>query len=180
MFKNIKDVNLNFSNCQNCPDTCCKNMLIPLILEDFKFVYKIFPIVFAYINSELRVFILLSDDGEGCRYLGQKGCEIYEKRPPSCKIYPISPFFEEFYVDTNCEAVGENGEFLCSNKGFNQKFNHPRLKNFKDKYSQTEKFLISIENSIEKIGYIKEIEIYKYSGEVESNYIKMHKFSLKL
>ena len=180
MFKNIKEVNLNFNGCQSCPDTCCKDkLLIPLVLEDFEFVYENFPIVFAYLNDKLRVFILLSNDGKGCRYLGEKGCGIYEKRPPSCKIYPLSPFFEEFYVDTSCEAVGENGEFLCSNKGFNQKFYHSRLENFKDKYTKTEKFLFSIDNNIKKIGNIKEIGIYKYSGEVESEYIKMHNSSLK-
>lgn len=179
MFKNIKEVNLNFNSCDNCPKTCCKNILIPLILEDFELVYKNFPIIFAYISNELRVLILLGNDGDKCRYLSESGCTIYEERPPSCKMYPISPFFEDFYVDTACEAVGESGEFLCSKDGFNKSFYHPRVESFTDKYFQTQKFLLSIENDIEKIGEVKGVEIYKYSGGSQNKYINMHKTSLE-
>lgn len=176
MFENIKNVNLNFSNCDNCPKTCCKNILIPLILDDFKSVYKNFPIIFAYMNDELRVLILLGNNW--CRYLKEDGCSIYQNRPPSCKIYPISPFFEDFYVDISCEAVGVEGEFLCSSSGFNSNFYHHRLENFVEKYSKTVKFLKSIENDIVEMGDIENIKIYKYGGENRDSYIQMHLESL--
>jgi len=182
MFVNIKDVNYRFSNCQECKTSCCsgdKFFLIPLILEDFELVYKNFPILFISLNDEFRAVIILNQDGNACKYLKDGKCQIYEQRPPACKIYPITPYYDEFFVDSSCDAVNEDkGEFLCSSEGFSKSFYHRRLDSFLPKYEESLSFFKTLENQCKSAFQMREIEFFIFDSELENEYIAMHKESL--
>ena len=126
-------------------------MFIPLILDDFRFVYKFFPIVFTKISNELRAVILLGENG--CRYLQNGVCTIYDDRPPSCRIYPLTPYFDKIMIDDNCPSVGDVGEFLADETEISQKNRSERLVEFGDKYAKTVEFLDSIQNDLKSIDY---------------------------
>jgi len=102
MFVNIKDIGKTyFSSCDNCVRDCCSApmvMLAPLILDDFQYVYKNFPIQFAYINNELKALMIINKGEGSCKYYKNNRCTIYNERPPACRMYPVSPYFDEFFI----------------------------------------------------------------------------------
>eukprot|EP01029_Cantina_marsupialis_P018837 TRINITY_DN435_c0_g1_i1.p1 TRINITY_DN435_c0_g1~~TRINITY_DN435_c0_g1_i1.p1 ORF type:complete len:122 (+),score=1.66 TRINITY_DN435_c0_g1_i1:35-367(+) len=104
MFVDIKKIDTQyFSTCENCKTDCCsfpKVSLAPLILEDFEYVYEKFLIQFAYINKELRVLMVINRGEGSCAYFKDSMCSIYEKRPPACRMFPISPYFKEISKKT--------------------------------------------------------------------------------
>lgn len=185
MFKNIKEVDLKFNSCQGCQNSCCsstKFSLAPLILNDFEEVYKNFAIVFGYIGGELKAFIILNDGKNACLHLDSNGmCKIYQDRAPACRMYPISPFFDEVFVDTSCHGVNEEiGEFLCSKDGYSEKFYHRRIENFLSKYQITKEFLEIIEPTLTEIGEIATVKLFKSDMLVQDNpHLNMHRESLK-
>jgi len=180
MFVNIENLeNLKFNNCENC-SKCCegKFFLAPLILEDFKEVYKKFEIYFVKIEESIKAVMVLSEEGK-CKYLENGKCLIYDDRPPACKIYPYSPYFDEVRLDISCDGVGLSGEELILNKNEfkNSPFFHKRFENFVEKLSKTEKFLNQYKD---KLKYKKEIKGVKLYEIVDNNeYIKMHQTSIK-
>jgi hypothetical protein len=183
MFVNISEVNFKFSNCNDCKNSCCnqKFALAPLILDDFEEVYQNFPLLFGYFDEDLKAVIPLCDGTRKCVYLDDNGmCGIYDSRPPSCQMYPISPYYDEIYVDNSCDAVGEVGEFLCSDKSINKKFYHKRLDNFLPKYQKSLKFFNSLKSNLERLGEISGIELFKIKNFDENVYLNMHKDSIKL
>lgn len=180
MFKPpLKDKTYFFSGCNGCVE-CCKYPFIPLVLDDFKFVYEYFPIVFAYINKELRVLILLSD-GEKCRYLKDGICSIYENRPPSCKMYPISPFFGSLLLDYSCPSVGDMGTFLIRNGEVGESNYHERVDNFEEKLAATSEFLVHAEPNLKNIGSFKNIQLFVLGGDLDeyAEFVDMHRRSLR-
>ena len=44
-----------------------------------------------------------------CEYLGNKGCTLGDKKPYSCKMYPLvyKPSSQEFLYDTDCPIMPE-------------------------------------------------------------------------
>jgi Fe-S-cluster containining protein len=149
------------------------------VLDDFKFVHEYFPIVFAYINKELRVLILLSD-GEKCRYLKDGICSIYENRPPSCKMYPISPFFGYLLLDYSCPCVGDMGTFLIRNGEVGESNYHERVDDFEEKLAATSEFLVHAEPNLKNIGSFKDIQLFVLGGDLDeyAEFVDMHRRSL--
>jgi len=183
MYKNINEFEqLFFSNCDGCEQMCCtgsKFSLAPLVLEDFERVYKYFPILFGTVNDEFKAFIPLNNGKESCPYLDSNlKCSIYESRPPACRLYPISPYFDQLFVDTSCKAVGFEGDFLVSPKYLSNSFYDKRLENFVPKLEETKDFLELIKNDLEHIVTIHDIKLYKYNANLNNTPIQLHLQSL--
>jgi Fe-S-cluster containining protein len=133
--------NLKFNNCENCSE-CCKNKyLAPLILDDFKKVYEYFPIFIAKLET-FKPVMLLSNETQ-CPYLINEKCSIYEKRPPACRLYPYSPWFNKILIDLSCKGVGIKGENLpLTITDFkNSSFFDERVINIENKIFKTYKWL---------------------------------------
>jgi hypothetical protein len=152
------------------------------VLDDFEEVYKNFAIQFAYIKDELKAQIVINKGNGSCGYLVNNQCSIYDERPPACKMYPISPYYEDFYIDVACPAItddADKGEWICSNEGFNSKFYHKRVDNFLYKLEDTMKFLTIIKDDLEPSIVVQGIQLYNYTGKLDNEHIKMYKESLK-
>jgi uncharacterized protein len=175
---------LYFSGCSGCQNSCCDGsrfLFSPLILHDFEEVYSYFPIVFTPIQGEWRALIIIAGEDSACHYHQEGHCTIYEHRPPGCRLYPINPYYDDILIDTSCHAIGtEPGIFLASKKEINSSFYHKRLDNFDIKRCQSEDYLKRLENGFEPMGEIGEMIVYRYSGEEDDPYIRMHRESLEL
>lgn len=173
---------LYFSHCNGCMNSCCDGSRFsfsPLILNDFEEVYEHFPILFGKITEEWRILIAIAQNGS-CRYYQEHQCTIYDKRPPGCRIYPLTPYYEDILVDTACHAVNIcNGVFLANINQVNSDFYHERLENFENKRRKTVEYIQELNGEFELLGVINGLEIYAYSGEREDQYITMHRESLR-
>lgn len=185
MFVNIKDIGKTyFSSCDNCVRDCCSApmvMLAPLILDDFQYVYKNFPIQFAYINNELKALMIINKGEGSCKYYKNNRCTIYNERPPACRMYPVSPYFDEFFISGDCSALSFDeklGELICDGKSISDRFFHSRAINFVTKLQSTKQFLEKIKNDLIPSITIVGIQLFSYSGNIEDEYIKMYKESL--
>jgi len=176
------DDKLYFSNCNGCMNACCDGSRFsfsPLILNDFEEVYQYFPIVFGKISMEWRMLIVIAQY-ESCRYYKDSQCTIYDKRPPGCRIYPLTPYYEDILVDTACPAINTNyGIFLANKNTINSDFYHIRLDNFEQKRRETVKYLQNLNEEFKILGTINGLDIYGYSGERKDQYITMHRESLR-
>ncbi len=181
MFEPIqKDITYFFGGCEGCIE-CCKYPFIPLVLDDFEDVYRFFPILFTYINDELRAVILLGDK-EGCRYLTDNGCAIYEDRPPSCRLYPITPFFDNIFIDTSCPGLAKTGAAIVEHGIISEAHRHTRLNDFSKKLIKTKDFLSAISGTLVPIGDKKGFLMFTASGQVDGEHarlLELHKKSLK-
>ena len=185
-FVNIKSHNFHFHGCSTCEGHCCNGAkgfaASPLILEDFEEVYKNFPIVFSIKEKKLVAYVLLNDGKNYCKYYVNQQCSIYLQRPPACKLYPVSPYFEHLLVDTACPSVNkDSGYSLCNDGKLNSAFATKRLENFVEKLAQTNTFLESISTleDFEQVGNLLGIPLLKYIKPSDNKYIKMHLESLK-
>ena len=184
MYIDIKEVgSLRYKGCFGCTTNCCDGSRIslsPLILDDFEEVYQNFAIGFVMIESDIKPVVILNDGKSSCIYNYDSRCQIYQTRPPACKMYPISPYIDgSIFVDISCEAVGDVGEFLCDSSGFNDSFYHKRVENITQKLKLTYEFTQKIRNGLVELTKVKEMQIYRYDGDYSDKYIKMHKESLK-
>lgn len=187
-YLNVKDMDFYFNGCASCDKRCCDGRagyaLTPLIVDDFAEVYKHFPILFGSVNDVFRPLMLLNDGNSRCSYLDENGqCMIYEERPPSCRLYPVSPFFDEVFIDSNCPSVsGEMmGEPIVKAGKVVEKFYHERLENFTEKLEKTSAFmkeLVKNEGDFEPVGEVSGVILFRYTGGVENEYVQMHKSSL--
>lgn len=184
-FVSIYKHDLYFNGCSSCDGNCCNGAkgfaIAPLILEDFKEVYKNFKIVFGLNENQVGAYVVLNDGKSHCKYYQDSRCSIYEQRTPACKLYPISPYFENILVDTECPSINsEFGEPICIDKQLNQKFYTDRLKNFNEKLLKTYEFYNSINDAtnFEQIGEISGLPIFKYIKRSSNPYIQMHLESL--
>jgi Fe-S-cluster containining protein len=167
MRENIKKlVPLYFIGCKDCTKCCdgSKFFLAPLILEDFDKVKNYFEIR-AIILDEIIPVMLFNDGSNPCKYLKDGVCDIYENRPPACKIYPFSPYYEEIYIDLECDGIGVFGEKLPINKEqlFKSNFFEERFVDFSKKRKET-------------IQYMKQQKLY-FDKEIKN--IKLYKFDIK-
>ncbi len=166
MRENIEKIPpLYFSSCENCSE-CCegKFFLAPLVLEDFDKVRDYFEIRAVVLNNEIIPVILLTDgEGGSCPYLENGKCSIYNRRPPACKIYPFSPFYDDIFIDISCKGVSSNGgKKLPSNREefVKSSFFDSRFENFKYKRDQTLKYMKTKKLTFDK--KINGIKIYKF------------------
>ena len=154
---------LYFKGCGDC-SKCCegKFFLAPLILDDFEKVKPYFEIR-AVIFDEIIPVMLLTDGDNSCKYLNNGKCEIYENRPPACKIYPFSPYYDDIFIDLECDAISNIGEKLPSNKEefFKSKFFDERMIDFKLKREKTIEYMKKQKLVFDK--EIKGIKLYKWS-----------------
>ena len=188
-YLNVGEMDFYFTGCQTCDKRCCDGKvgfsLTPLIVDDFTEVYKHFPILFGSVNGVFRPLMVLNDGNSVCSYLNENGqCSIYDERPPACKLYPVSPFFDEVFIDSACPSVsGEiTGEPIIQKGKVTEKFYHQRLENFSQKLEKTSAFmkeLVAKESDFEPVGEVSRVVLYKYVGSIENDLIKMHKASLK-
>lgn len=185
-FITIKGRNWYFNGCSTCQGFCCDGAygfsLAPLILEDFEAVYRYFPIVFSFLEDTLGVFVLLNDGKNQCRYFENKRCSIYDHRPPACRLYPVSPYFEHLLVDTKCPSLSRTeGRLLCKNGVLESAFYTKRLENFVAKKEETRLFLerMNDRNDFEYIGKIADTSLYVSKHADQNRYLKMHAESLK-
>ena len=185
-FINIKKQDLHFSGCSTCEGDCCNGdkgfAAAPLILEDFEAVYKNFPILFSIRDHKLSAYVLLNDGKSYCKYYINQQCSIYLQRPPACKLYPVSPYFEHILVDTACPSVNHNsGYSLCENGKLNSAFATKRLENFVEKLAETHAFFASINRleHFEHVGNLSGIPLFRYTKPSDNPYIQMHLESLK-
>ena len=153
---------LYFKGCGDCVQ-CCegKFFLAPLVLEDFEKVKEHFEI--RAIRLEEVVPVMLLTDGEhSCKYLKNGKCSIYDSRPPACKIYPFSPYFDKLLIDLECEAVGNIGEKLPTN--YNEFTNSPffeeRFNNFVKKREKTIEYMKTKELFYDRT--IQGIDLYSF------------------
>lgn len=184
-FVNIKKNNLFFNGCATCDGNCCNGArgfaLSPLILEDFEEVYKNFTITFALNDRKLRAYVILNNGKDHCKYYINNQCSIYEERTPACKLYPVSPYFENILIDTECPSINtEYGEPICSEGKLNDTFYTDRLTDFNEKLKESFDFYDSIHNinNFKFLGDILGMQLLKYVGPSDNKYIKMHKESL--
>jgi Fe-S-cluster containining protein len=182
MYKDIKtlDKKIYFSNCENCT-ACCDGTrfsLAPLILDDFELVYQYFPILFGYIDGNLKALIVMQDN-QKCKYLENGKCSIYDSRPPACQMYPFSPLYEDIFIDSECKAINEECCTTITQNGFfSSEFYHKRVDNFVQKLDNTAEFLDNIKDDLIYHQTVSGIELYKYDGLISNNYIDFHKISL--
>ncbi len=185
-FVNIHDHDIYFQGCSRCEGFCCQGkngfMMAPLILDDFEEVFEHFPIVFAFHESHLNVFMLINDGQSACRYLSANGCSIYDHRPPACKLYPISPYYEHILVDTSCPSVNfSHGTKLCRQGKLHQAFQTRRLENFVAKRAATQAFLrtLDCQRDLSLLGEVSGIQLYAYAGTSAHRCMAMHRHSLQ-
>ena len=175
---------LNFSSCEGCRSSCCDGarfLFAPLILEDFEEVYRHFPIVFGNIVDEWRALLLFSVKDGPCRYYKEGACEIYAHRPPACRLYPLTPFYEDVLIDTSCHAISsEQGKFLASKEQISSDFYHKRLEGFEVKLQETQAYLNALGESFEPLSMIGGIAVCGYRGEKDDEFLQMHRSSLEL
>lgn len=184
-FLNIKNHDLYFNGCGTCEGNCCNGAkgfaVSPLILEDFEKVYKNFAIVFSLRDKKLDAYVILNDGKGHCKYYIDNKCSIYEQRTPSCKLYPISPYFDNILVDTECPSINtEFGTSICQSGKLNKDFFTSRLENFNNKLQKTREFYNGIHNinHFKFIGHIRGMPLLKYTKSTDNKYIQMHLESL--
>ncbi|NPA55623.1 MAG: YkgJ family cysteine cluster protein [Epsilonproteobacteria bacterium] len=153
---------LHFRGCGECC-ACCegKFILAPLIVEDFKQVYRYFDIRAVVLDEEVIPVMILTD-GNSCKYLQDSKCTIYPNRPPACKIYPFSPYYDEIFIDVSCQAVGVDGKKLPASKEeiLQSEFFDERLIDFARKRQQTILRMKNVELTFER--ELHGIKIYTF------------------
>ena len=188
MYKSLNEAQeLCFSGCDQCQESCCdgsKFILAPLVLDDFKRVYKKFLIAFAVFEHRVKAVMLLSNKFSPCLYYKEGKCSIYEERPPVCKIYPYTPYFDDVLIDTACEGVGHNGmkmvrEGECLKERMLEGFYDERFENFMDKLADTDIFLEKLGFEFRPILEIEGVKLLEYIGSQQNSFIQMHKASLE-
>jgi len=180
-YLDVESSELYFNGCDSCNGECCNGSegyaLTPLILEDIESVYKNFEILFGFLNDELRLFMVLNDGNGHCRHYIEGKCSIYSERPPACRLYPVTPYFDRVLVDTSCPSVNslKIGEKVFSDNELHPMFQNSRLNNFNEKLSKTTNFLKDIDT--EKLSFRKSVlgvDLLYFNGNSNSHYIKRH------
>ncbi|MEF3190997.1 MAG: YkgJ family cysteine cluster protein [Campylobacterales bacterium] len=170
------NTSVTFSSCGSCR-SCCgeKFFAAPLILNDFSAVASYFPIFFAHIK-EWRAVIPLGSQTGMCPYLDHNGCTIYDKRPPACRLYPLSPFNDQLAIDRSCPAVDEPGIFLYDGQ-VSPLFYHERLQNFNDKLIATRAWLSERVDRFVPFTQLRSLEFYCLEG-AKDEFEELHLNSL--
>lgn len=184
-FISTKNHDFTFGNCSNCEAKCCNGkhgtIFSQIILSEFEKVYKNFPILFIFGElGFIKPVVLLTNGDDFCPYLKDFKCTIYENRPTVCRTYPLSPNLDNnIYIDTLCPEVNKSNEFILKNNKVNKDFDNVTFYDYQNKYIETHfKFDKYKEEEFQKI-IINDLDFFKYKGNNDSNYLKMHINSLK-
>jgi len=176
MFVDIKYLELiRFNECKECSE-CCKKPMTPLVLDDFEKVYEYFPILIAKLDIFKPVMLLSNEIS--CPYLKEDWCSIYENRPPACKIYPYSPWYDKILLDLSCKGIGTKGKIIPTdyNEFKNSTFFEKRFINITEKLQNTLKWLEKEE--LTDFGEYKNIKLYKLKPN-DNHYNLLHQKSLQ-
>jgi hypothetical protein len=145
-------------------------------------VYKNFPILFTFGDKGYaKAIILLSDGKNHCPYIKDFKCTIYEDRPTVCKAYPLSAHVDNIlYYDLNCPGISEYGIEVVKDGKINASFDSYIFEDYQTKYIDTHFKLeeFNVFDDFELVTTINNIKYYKYMGNVQNDYITMHKESL--
>ncbi|MCT7616224.1 hypothetical protein N5U05_00540 [Aliarcobacter butzleri] len=170
--------NFTFGNCKNCQAHCCSGLYgsiySQILKEEFESVYKNFPILFIFGTlGFIKPVILLSNGFDFCPHLENFKCTIYENRPIVCKTYPLSPNLDnQIYIDSSCPEINKGEKPL--------KFEESYFKNYQEKYIETHfEFENLKKEDFQLVCNIKNENFYKYIGNENSNYLKLHILSVK-
>ena len=185
-FTQIKNLSFSFSSCDSCEAKCCSGLygsnFSQLLLADFEYVYKNFPILFTFGDlGYLKANVILSKEYEYCKYIKNNKCQIYEKRPSVCRTYPLSPNIDnEIYIDTSCPALVKGDNFV-KNGIINDNINKIPFTNYQDKFIDTHFYLekFNIEKDFVIALNIKGSNFYKYIKKTNDKYMILHQESLK-
>jgi Fe-S-cluster containining protein len=98
-------------HCAVCSKPCCKLETVVLDLEwpQVRELYKITSSKKQF-DQNLPSYIRVQDGkyyahGEQCPAYVDARCSVYEKRPTSCRDFPIYEDGDAITVDTRCEAI---------------------------------------------------------------------------
>ena len=186
-FKQIDNNTYTFSSCDTCQAMCCDgkkgSLFAQIILNDFKEVYKNFPIVFIYGElGFIKPVILLSNGKDFCPYIKDLKCTVYENRPSICKTYPLSPHLDNnIYIDDSCPAINdEKGDLIIKDSKILNSSKSHIFDNYQDKYITThfEFEKIAKKENFEEVIELGGVVFYKYKKDSENKYLKMHQKSL--
>lgn len=179
----------SFTGCHDCFECCSgeRFVIAPLIVQDFHLVKDHFPILFGYVDNELKALMVFSDGQQSCPYLINNVCSIYSLRPPACKTYPLTPFNDQILCDTSCPGVQTKSDFplgvpfITSDNKVSNDFNPSRFNNFKTKLNKTKEWLLNVEDQLVPFNKkIKGIELFQIKpGTLSDTYSIMHLNSLK-
>jgi Fe-S-cluster containining protein len=186
-YQKIDDKLLCFSSCQVCDARCCDgkrgSVYSDLLLSEFELVSDNFPILFLrdFLNY-LQPVILLSDGSGYCRHLKDFRCSIYNARPSTCRVYPITPEINgDILIDLSCPAVGEVGKHIVNMGTISKGFDSHILHNYVDKFLDTYYQFIDY-NKIENLDIainIKGVNFYKFKDSMNNRFLDIHIKSLK-
>ncbi len=177
MYADINHLKLiKFNGCDGCTECCKSKLMAPLILEDFEKVYKYFPILIAKLDTYKPVMLL--SNKTSCPYLKEDKCSIYENRPPACKIYPYSPWYDSILLDLSCKGIGIEGFPLPTSKEdfVKSNFYEERFENITDKLENTLKWTKTLK--LEHYAKIQNINLYKIKPANKDKYFHMYENSL--
>lgn len=184
-FISTKNHDFTFGNCSNCEAKCCNGkhgtIFSQIILSEFEKVYKNFPILFIFGElGFIKPVVLLTNGNDFCPYLKDFKCTIYENRPTVCRTYPLSPNLDNnIYIDTLCPEVNKSNEFILKDNKVNKDFDNVIFYDYQNKYIETHfKFDKYKKEEFQKI-IINDVDFFKYKGNNDSNYLKMHINSLE-
>ncbi len=203
-FVNISEGDRLFGGCDSCGGKCCDGVngfcAAPLVLEDFAQVYERFPILFS-LEDSIKALVVLNNGLGYCPYYRHSRCSIYEHRTPACKLYPISPYFDEILVDTACPAVfsADARESLplsdrsardfressmikiCTKGQLEPHFFTKRLEGFLQKRLEMEQFCARLnKEAFECVGIVRGMRLYRYMKQSDDPYLRLHQESLKV
>jgi len=182
-FIDTTDKSFTFSSCEGCPARCCDgregSVYSELLLEEFKRVSRNFPILFTFGElGFLKANVLLSNGKDFCPYITNHKCTIYEDRPQVCRNYPLSPHLDNnIYIDDSCPAIAsKDGIDIILNGEVKEPFYNESLKNYQDKFLDTYNHLkeFNVDSNFKKVVTINGIEFFKFIGESEDKFIKLH------
>ena len=187
-FIDTTNKSFTFSSCEGCPARCCDgregSVYSELLLEEFERVSRNFPILFTFGElGFLKANVLLSNGKDFCPYIVNHKCTIYEDRPQVCRNYPLSPHLDNnIYIDDSCPAIKSfEGIDIVVNGEVKEPFYNESLENYQDKFINSYNYLkeFNMDSNFEKVVTINGIEFFKFIGESEDKFIKLHIQSLK-
>jgi len=115
----------------------------------------------------------MSGKEKRCPYLENEKCSIYENSPPTCRLYPLSPYYDDILINTSCKAVGLVGDTISENGKCTDEFYHERLDNFSSKLQEKKEYISQRESELEEIDEISGIKLFNYVGQMQDKYQEM-------
>jgi hypothetical protein len=93
----------------------------------------------------------------------------------------LNPYYDDILIDTSCEALSaESGTFFASKDRVSESFYHERLENFDTKRKNTVEYISQLNGEFESIGEMGGVELYRYCGDRDDEYLAMHQSSISM